>query len=241
MPNGYTLQLCGNGSDPANTDYFTMGGRFWLGGADSRFMATSFQWVKMLDGSRFNNATGAIAVDMKAAFVDGKQVATSAWSFSAPVILDSGTSLLVMGSNLFNAITTAMQAANFITFAPEVPARAVAQFWSGEGWALLEPCDWVTFGNSTVSLSFVAPDDSIVTLPLDPTALILQETLPCPPNNQGVKVCVQIQLAMALSGAREGITILGAPIFQGRLVFHDFPSARIGMAGSTGCASCESR
>lgn len=239
MPNGYTLQLCGNGTDPANTDYYTMGGNFWLGGADSRFMAQPFQWIKMLDGSQFENATGVIGVDMKSVFVDGKKIADVAWTFKAPVILDSGTSLLVMGSTLFTQITTAMQAANFITFGAGVSQRAITQFWSGQGYALLEPCSLVTFGNSTLSFSFTAPDNSIVTLDIDPTALILQEQVDCPQNSAGIKDCVQIQLAMALSGSAAGITIMGDPIFQGRIGFFDFDKQRVGMAGSVGCATGE--
>ncbi|KAI9000413.1 aspartic peptidase domain-containing protein [Hyaloraphidium curvatum] len=237
VPRGYALQLCGNGTDPSNSEYATMGGNFWFGGADSRFLAEPFQWAGILDGTRYDNGSGTIAVDLKAFQVDGETAAEVGWTRTGPVIADSGTSLLVMGSDLFSKVSAAMRNASFVEFDPRVSARSVEQFWSGMGYAIIVPCTYVTFGTSTLSLLVAGPESSPgdVSLPLDPTALILRRAVPCPSNPQGVLDCMQVQLAIALSGQRAGITILGAPAFQGRVVFFDFPGRRAGWAGSVGC------
>lgn len=163
VPFGLALQLCGPGSNPANTDPLTVGGRMWLGGADSRFLARPFSWFALLDGSSFWNQTGYYAVDARYLVVDGKAVANITWSYYSPVILDSGTSLLVMGSLFYGQTISAMQSANFITFSPDTPPTWIQNFWSGSSIVL--PCSMVTIGSFKLGFAITAPNGTLHRLP----------------------------------------------------------------------------
>ncbi|KAI9010599.1 aspartic peptidase domain-containing protein [Hyaloraphidium curvatum] len=230
MPNGFALQLCGAGGAAG-------GGNIWLGGADSRFMATNFSFAQLLDGSQYNNASGYYAVNAQAALVDGKQVATIPWGPNAPAIVDSGTTLLVFGNNEFATIISAMQSASFVKFGPQVPASTVQQFWQAGGTRIVVACDQVTFGPSRLSFTFASPSGGgSANVEIDPTALVLAEQVACPAGVSG-QSCVEMGLAVAPSGQNGGITIFGDPTFQSKIVFFDRANNRVGFAGSVGCSS----
>lgn len=239
VPNAYTMQFCGAGTDPSNTNNATNGGNFWLGGADSRFLAEQFSWIKLLDNSTVDSSGRDIAVSMPSVLVDGQIVATVNSNRKDYVILDSGTSTITMGSNLYNQAISAMKAANFIKFSNGTSQATKDTFWAGN--PVFGACQGISYGNSTLSLNFATPNGSLVVLDVDSTALIRRERYDCPANSTAAKGgfldCVAVRLEMMQSGYEDGITIIGTPFFQGKVLFFDFDNKRVGAADSIGCAN----
>lgn len=241
LPNGFALMLCGPRTGAGS--YQTGGGHVWLGGADSNFMAEPFTFLSMFSdnittsqGTTFN--VGFFEANATAILVNGNQVAAINWSPNSPVILDSGTTAIILPDPLFQSVTSAMEAANFIRFGPAIPASQQAKFWSGQDYLIL-PCNQVYIGNSTLAWQAARPDGTIATISIDPTTVIKVEPVACSSSTDYANStsCLRVALQMQSSGAQAGVTILGVPVLQGYVVFFDRGNSRVGFAKSIGCAS----
>jgi hypothetical protein len=196
VPPVFAVQLC------------SQGGNAWFGGVDTSYTAGAFSYTPITHPSYYE-------VGVSGFNVGGQAVSATS---TAPWILDTGTSYLVMASQTdYDALVNQMIAAGFVTMSQQLQQV----FWSGQDGVLSSDMtvDWnyrveVVFANSVAVqipvANFILPFYSGGSLYYAFSGIVLDTTI--------------------------GLNILGVTFFQGLVVMFDRTSAsRVGFAVGQNC------
>ena len=214
--NGYFDQLVTTSGlpDVFATELCNTGGTLWLGGYDPSFTTAPPQFVPLL--SRLYYAVGLTSIT-----VDGTMVPIASGAYTDSVV-DTGTSVFVMGTTSFDALSTA------IAQNPQFQAMVGGASFFANG------CQQSTVFSATkaaldaalppLSLTFGA-GPTVQALPTESYLVAVASDMWCP------ALAAQAQSAQSFPFA----SVMGASILRSSVVVFDREQNRIGFAPHTAC------
>jgi hypothetical protein len=214
--NGYFDQLVTTSGlpDVFATELCNTGGTLWLGGYDPSFTTAPPQFVPLLSQLYY-------AVDLTSITVDGTTVPIATGAYTDSVV-DTGTSVFVMGSTSFDALSTA------IAQNPQFQAMVGGASFFADG------CQKSTVFSATkaaldaalprLSLTFAA-GATVQALPTESYLVAVASDMWCP------ALAAQAQSAQSFPFA----SVMGASILRSSVVVFDREANRIGFAPHTAC------
>jgi len=210
VPNGFAIQLCGSSSNSLKKT-----GNMWLGGFDTSYISGEMQFTPVVQQLFYN-------VDLVSFSVNGQVLSIN---IPSAVIVDSGTSNLVVSQANFDTIITALQNSNAITFSSQTEADF---FWTPN-----ECTGYLT--NSEVSISsqsvfFVTfagqngqPDIAVEILTLGwARKYFYTDTLS--------------YYCLGIEASQQDTLIIGETVSYGHVVYYDRANTRVGFALGTKCS-----